>query len=177
MDEPVEQFARLYDEHVWDVYGFLGYRLASREDAEDLTQLTFERALKAWDRFDPARASAGTWLVAIARNLLIDHLRADRSDRVEPLDEELAPEFEPSDGIPEMILGLDPDLQAALVRLDDRERELLALRFGGDLTGPEIAELTGLSLSNVQQILSRTLRRLRRELELAGQQAGVDQPT
>ena len=177
MDEPVEQFARLYDEHVWAVYGFLGYRLASREDAEDLTQLTFERALKAWDRFDPARASPGTWLVAIARNLLIDHHRADRSDRVEPLDEGLAPEFEPSDGIPEMILGLDPDLQAALDRLDDRERELLALRFGGDLTGPEIAELTGLSLSNVQQILSRTLRRLRRELEPTDQQAGVERPT
>ena len=100
MDEPVEQFARLYDEHVWDVYGFLGYRLASREDAEDLTQLTFERALKAWDRFDPARASAGTWLVVIARNLLIDHHRADRSDRIEPLGEELAPEFGPPDGIP-----------------------------------------------------------------------------
>ena len=40
-----------------------------------------------------------------------------------------------------------------------------ALRFGGDLTGPEIAELLGLSLSNVQQILSRALRKLRAELE------------
>ena len=177
MDEPVEQFARLYDEHVWTVYGFFGYRLGSREDAEDLTQLTFERALKAWKRFDPERAGPGTWLLAIARNLLIDHHRADRSDRTSSLDEGLAPEHEPLDGIPEMILGLDPGLEAALVCLDDRERELLALRFGGDLTGPEIAELTGLSLSNVQQILSRTLRRLRRELELAGQQAGVDQPT
>ncbi len=177
MDEPVEQFARLYDEQVWAVYGFFGYRLGSREDAEDLTQLTFERALKAWNRFDPARASAGTWLVAIARNLLIDHHRADRSDRVEPLGEELAPGLEPSDEIPEMVLGLDPDLQAALARLDDRDRELLALRFGGDLTGPEIAELTGLSLSNVQQILSRTLRRLRRELEPAEQQTGSTRST
>jgi DNA-directed RNA polymerase specialized sigma24 family protein len=44
---------------------------------------------------------------------------------------------------------------------------VLALRFGGDLTGPEIAELTGLTLSNVQQILSRSLRRLRAELERA----------
>ena len=79
--------------------------------------------------------------------------------------------------MPETVLGLDPDLEAALARLDDRERELLALRFGGDLNGPEIAGLTGLSLANVQQILSRTLRRLRHELEPAGRQAGVDQPT
>jgi DNA-directed RNA polymerase specialized sigma24 family protein len=42
-----EQFAELYDEHVWRVYGFFGYRVASREEAEDLTQLTFERARKA----------------------------------------------------------------------------------------------------------------------------------
>ena len=49
--------------------------------------------------------------------------------------------------------------------LDDREREVLALRFGGDLTGPEIAELTGLTVANVQQILSRMLRKLREALE------------
>jgi RNA polymerase sigma-70 factor (ECF subfamily) len=165
MDEPVEQFARLYDEHVWTVYGFFGYRLGSREDAEDLTQLTFERALKAWGRFDPARAGVGTWLLAIARNQLIDYHRADRSDRIEPLGDGLTPEYEPAAGLPDAALGLDPDLEAALDRLDDRERELLALRFGGDLNGPEIAGLTGLTLANVQQILSRTLRRLRYELE------------
>jgi RNA polymerase sigma-70 factor (ECF subfamily) len=168
MDEPVEQFARLYDEHVWTVYGFFGYRLGSREDAEDLTQLTFERALKAWGRFDPERAGVGTWLLAIARNLLIDYHRADRSDRLEPLGDGLQPEYEPAGGMPETVLGLDPGLEAALDRLDDRERELLALRFGGDLNGPEIAGLTGLSLANVQQILSRTLRRLRYELETGG---------
>ena len=42
---------------------------------------------------------------------------------------------------------------------------MIALRFGGELTGPEIAELLDLSLANVQQILSRSLRRLRVELE------------
>jgi RNA polymerase sigma factor (sigma-70 family) len=49
--------------------------------------------------------------------------------------------------------------------LPEREREIIALRFGGDLTGPEIAALTGLSLANVQQILSRSLRPLREDLE------------
>lgn len=174
MDEPLEQFARLYDEHVWAVYGFFGYRLGSREDAEDLTQLTFERALKAWGRFDPDRAGVGTWLLAIARNLLIDYHRADRSNRIEPLGDGLAPEYEPTGGMPDSVLGLDPDLEAAIDRLDDRERELLALRFGGDLGGPEIAGLTGLSLANVQQILSRTLRRLRHELERGEARSAAD---
>ncbi len=63
------------------------------------------------------------------------------------------------------MLGPEPDLARALERLGERERELIALRFGGDMTGAEIAEMTGLTLANVQQILSRSLRRLRAELE------------
>jgi len=160
-------FVRAYDAHVWDVYGFLAYRTGRREDAEDLTQLTFERALRAWARFDPQRGTARTWLLAIARNLLVDHHRADRSRRHEPLGWDGVPEsrLPVADG-PEAALGLAPDLAAALAKLVPREREILALRFGGDLTGPEIAELTGLSLANVQQIISRSLRRLRAILDV-----------
>lgn len=166
MSEAAERFARLYDDHVWDVYGFLGYRLSSREDAEDLTQRTFERALKAWNSFDENRGGPATWLLAIARNLLIDHYRADRSDRQEAIGEEGLPAgLEPAVEGPDRDLGLDPELELALSGLGDRDRELLALRFGGDLTGPEIAEVTGLTLANVQQILSRSLRKLRSELE------------
>jgi RNA polymerase sigma factor (sigma-70 family) len=166
--ESAEAFEQVYDEHVWNVYGFFGYRLASREEAEDLTQLTFERALRAWNRFDSGRASVRTWLLAIAHNLLVDHYRSKASVRQERL-----PEGEAADGIlglaelPDDRLGLSPELEAALHELDGRERELLALRFGGDLTGPEIAELTGLTLANVQQILSRALRKLRANLESA----------
>ena len=75
MSSDSQDFVAVYDEHVWDVYGFFGYRLSSRAEAEDLSRSTFERALRAWDRFDPERASARTWLMAIARNLLIDHYR------------------------------------------------------------------------------------------------------
>jgi RNA polymerase sigma-70 factor (ECF subfamily) len=158
-------FERLYDDHVWDVYGFLAYRVASRADAEDLTQLTFERALRAWQRFDPERAQARTWLLAIARNLLIDHYRRDRSARSEPLGEGgVAEEALPPVAPPEPS-GLDPELAEALGSLAQRDREVVALRFGGDLTGPEIAELLDLSVANVQQILSRSLRRMRAALE------------
>jgi RNA polymerase sigma-70 factor (ECF subfamily) len=162
MSSDSQDFVAVYDEHVWDVYGFLGYRLSSREEVEDLVQSTFERALRAWGRFDPERASARTWLLAIAQNLLIDHYRRGARGAEEPL-----PEGEPGEAQLgtyddyEVHLGLDPKLEAALDELNERERELIALRFGGDLNGPEIADLTGLSLANVQQILSRSLRRMR----------------
>ena len=156
-------FADAYDEQVRKVYGFFAYRVASREDAEDLTQQTFERALRAWSRFDPGRAPLGVWLMAIARNLLVDHYRADSSARHQPLDdvddEGLGSE------LPKPDLGIEPDLAEALAKLSPRDREVIALRFGANLTGPEIADLAGLSLTNVQQVLSRSLRRLRAALE------------
>ena len=50
------EFVDVYDAHIWDVYGYLAYRLDSREEAEDLTQVAFERALRAWR---PLRPPAG----------------------------------------------------------------------------------------------------------------------
>ena len=157
MNRGQSDFARVYAEHVWRVYGFLAYRVRDRELAEDLTQITFERALRAWSRFDPRRASEGTWLLAIARNLLVDHHRRDRSTQHQPIDEQLLPTVEG----PEERFSASPELVDALAQLTEREREVLALRFGGDLTGPEIATMLDLSLANVQQILSRSLRKLR----------------
>jgi RNA polymerase sigma-70 factor (ECF subfamily) len=160
---PQEDFATVYDDEVWSVYGFFAYRLRSVADAEDLTQRTFERALRAWGRFDPERAPARVWLLTIARNLLIDHYRADVWGRQQAIEE--VAEGELGSELPEPDLGIEPELASALAELVPRDREVLALRFGGDLNGPEIAELTGLSLANVQQILSRSLRRLRECLD------------
>jgi RNA polymerase sigma factor (sigma-70 family) len=156
---PEPNFSSVYEAHVWDVYGFLAYRVRSRADAEDLTQLTFERALGAWGRFDRRRASPRTWLLVIARNVLIDHYRSDRSS----LHEDVASVDEGQLGVTHIdpVLGIEAALADGLATLNDRERELVALRFGADLSGAEIADVTGLSLANVQQISSRALRRLR----------------
>jgi RNA polymerase sigma factor (sigma-70 family) len=161
----VPSFTEVYEEHVFRVYGFIAYRTASRPDAEDLTQLTFEKALRAWPRFDPARASVGTWLLAIARNVVIDRHRAHRPEA--PIED--VPEAQlPTARIPDSVSAWSSDLANALAALSARDREIVGLRFGADLTGPEIAALTGLSLANVQQILSRSLKRLRGDLEAAG---------
>ena len=155
-------FLELFDRELDSVYAFFTYRLACRSDAEDLTQVTFERALRGWRSFDEGRGSARVWLMAIAHNLLVDHYRADRSGQSRSLDE--VDEAHLGTSVQAPSLGLEPELAAALDQLAQREREIVALRFGADLSGPEIAALTDLSLANVQQILSRTLRRLRESL-------------
>lgn len=165
-----DDFLRVYEDHVWRVYGYFAYRVRSRADAEDLTQVTFERAFAAWDRYDPQRGEITTWLFTIARNALTDYGRRKRARpyRTVPLENVAEGDLGTDQG-PEERLGMDPDLAAALERLSRRERGLLALRFGGDLRAPEIAELTGLSVANVHQILSRALRRLRTLLRPEGE--------
>jgi RNA polymerase sigma factor (sigma-70 family) len=159
------EIGELYDEHVWSVYAFLAYRVNRRADAEDLTQQTFERAVRSWKRFDPNRSSPRTWLLTIARNLAIDHYRRSKGGRDVSFDELEERGERVSVQGPEDNLGLSPELESALGRLSPRDREVIALRFGGDMTGPQIADALRLSLSNVQQILSRSLRKLRAELE------------
>ena len=154
-------FHSVCEQHMGDLYAFFAYRLGSRTDAEDLTQETLERAFRAWARYDPSRASPRTWLLAIARNLLVDHFRASAARRALSLEDD--PGIAANEARPD--LGLDPQLAMALARLPRRDREIIALRFGADLSGPEIVAVTGLTLANVQQILSRSLRRLREDLE------------
>ena len=154
-------FGRVYEDHVFRVYAFLAYRTRDRATAEDLTQTTFERALRAWSRFDPHRGSESAWLLTIAHNVLVDDVRRDRPRAFEPV-EEHPHATEPG---PEARAAGSPDLLVALEQLAERDREVVALRFGGDMTGQEIAQMLDLSLANVQQILSRSLRKLRSLLD------------
>ncbi|HET6496627.1 MAG TPA: sigma-70 family RNA polymerase sigma factor [Thermoleophilia bacterium] len=158
------EFIEAYEQHVWGIYGFLAYRTRSPVEAEDLTQETFERALKAWPRFDPARNDARPWLLVIARNVYVDSRRRQAArPRVAPeVEVGAGPE---SAGSIDANLGPDPEVSAALARLKRREREAIALRFGADLPVAGVAEVLDISVANAQQILSRSLRRLRTLLE------------
>jgi RNA polymerase sigma-70 factor (ECF subfamily) len=171
-----QDFTALYDAHVGRVYGFFAYRLGRREESEDLCQLTFERALRAWSRYDPERSAPTTWLFAIASNLLIDHYRRRRPGSERSIDDVQEASL-PSTDLVAPGLGLDAGLEAALASLTPRSRGVIALRYGADLTGPEIATISGLTLTNVQQILSRALRQMREVLGAAqGTGSGPAQP-
>ena len=148
------------------VFNYFRYRLSDRALAEDLTSTTFEKAWRARAKYRRDRASVGTWLLSIARNVAIDHFRASRN-------------AVPLSDLPEQPVHptLDADLQrgaderrlAGLIQvLPERERELLALKFGAEETNRAIARLTGLSESNVGTILSRTIATLRDRWQAGG---------
>ena len=78
---PPRSFAEAAEAHLDDVFGYLLYLTRDRETAEDLSGSTFEKALTRWDRFDPQRGSARTWLLGIARTTALDWFRAESRRR------------------------------------------------------------------------------------------------
>lgn len=159
-----EKFEELYERHASDLLGFLVYRTGDRALAEDILADTFERVIRAKRGFNPRRASEKTWLYSIALNRLRDlQRRAGAEARaLEGSKAELAADA--SD--PELGKVHDRDLLSrALASLSTEEREAIALRFGGEMTAPEIAALLGVKLTTVEGRIYRGLGKLRDALE------------
>jgi RNA polymerase sigma factor (sigma-70 family) len=156
-----QDFERLFEEHAQPLFGFLVYRTGDRALAEDVLADTFERALRARRRFDPRRGNEKNWLYTIALNLLRDrHRRAEAEARAL---EQLGDPVQRSDGADELVADRDL-IRRALEGLSTEEREAVALRYGADLTLPEIAKLTRVRRTTVEGRVYRALRKLRAEL-------------
>jgi RNA polymerase sigma-70 factor (ECF subfamily) len=148
----------VYREELRRVFSFFRYRVGERATAEDLTSVTFEKAWRARDRYRRGRADVSTWLLAIARNVAIDHFRRARPEVQLGENEPAAP------GTPELEAierGECARLARLVARLPEREQELLAFKYGAGITNRAIARLTGLSESNVGTILHRAIGSLR----------------
>jgi RNA polymerase sigma-70 factor (ECF subfamily) len=155
-----EDFEAIYQAELPRVYRFFCYRFGDGPLAEDLTAATFEKAWHGRRRFRQ-QASFSTWLFAIARHVAQDYYRKRRHYAEVSLEEA---GDAPGSAILEEQVDQKADfaqLSLLLAGLADRERELVALKYGGGLTNRLIAQLTGLTESNVAVILHRTLQTLR----------------
>jgi RNA polymerase sigma-70 factor (ECF subfamily) len=157
-----EDFERLYEEHARPLLAFLTYRTGNRPLAEDVLADTFERVLKARRRFDPRKASEKTWLYSIALNVLRDSARRQAAESRALERSVPVPAHEGRTAV-ELVDDRD-SLARAMEGLSEEERESVALRYGADLTVPEIARLTGEKLTTVEGRVYRALRKLREEL-------------
>jgi RNA polymerase sigma-70 factor (ECF subfamily) len=154
-------FASLYRALHPHVLGYFARRLDARADAEDLTATVFHRVLAVLDRYDPERASVRGWVLAIARNALVDHLRA-RRDHAK--DDDVLDQLADAALRPDDALAHDDDLRelrALVAELPAQTREMLALRYVDGWRCREIAGVFALSEAAVKQRFSRTLRELR----------------
>jgi RNA polymerase sigma-70 factor (ECF subfamily) len=139
------------------VYAYVAYRIGDGAEAEDVTSETFERALRYRDSYDPKRGEPVAWLIGIARRC-IEGARL-RPERVATTHEAADPVDVESETVERLTM------EQAVDRLDERDRELIALRYGSDLSARQIGELLDLRTNAVEVALHRALARLRKLLE------------
>lgn len=165
----VSAFGELYDFYLPRIYGFVARRIVDRAATEDVTAMTFERALTAIRQDDFRNDSFGGWLYRVAANAAIDHLR--RSGRTIPLGRRatdaagtIPAEESIGDERAERALtaALDRDeLRGALARLTDDHRRLLVLRYLDDLSTDELCAVLRCSAATLAVRHYRALRSLR----------------
>jgi RNA polymerase sigma-70 factor (ECF subfamily) len=161
-DEPFGQAALelLFRDCAGDVHGYAISLLGDCAAAEDVTAIAFERLYRSRARLDLSRGTPRAWLFSIARNAALDELRRRRRQGRD------APGAEPVDARPQPPATIEhaerrASVNAALRALAPREREVVLLKFHGQLTNAELARVLGISESNAGTRVHRALTTLR----------------
>jgi RNA polymerase sigma factor (sigma-70 family) len=152
-------FDALFRECVGDVHGYALSLLGDRAAAEDVTALAFERLFRSRRRLDPRRGTPRALLFTIARNAALDELRRRRRQPLASPAEELLAAPAVIDEAQDV--ERRESVRRALVALPPREREIVLLKFHGQLSNAELAQALGISESNAGTRLHRALERLR----------------
>lgn len=143
------------------VYSYVAYRLGDGPDAEDVTSEVFERALRYRESYDASRGEPLPWLLGIARRCVEDARHRPPAAAIADTPEGVSPEDLEGDALERLTVA------AAMELLDERAQDLVALRYGADLSARQIGALLGLKTNAVEVALHRTLQRLRTELDAA----------
>ena len=154
-DEEAMRF--LYLRYADNVYGYVCSIVRDEHEAEDVTQQIFAKLMTALTRYEPRSVPFSAWILRIAHNASIDYMRARRAV---PCEEVRSPEVEDAS----LARERSQDLQAAIAKLPDEQRDVIVMRFVLGLTPREIAERLGRSEDAVHGLQHRGRLTLRREL-------------
>ena len=149
--------------------------LGDRAEAEDVTQEAMLRLWKQAPNWDAGRAQAATWLYRVVANLCFDRLRGQRAETLDEADA-------PADPAPGMETRLQDSarhdaLQAALLRLPERQRQAVVLRHIEGLANPDIAEILDVGVEAVESLTARGKRALTADLAAQRDALGYDDDT
>ena len=158
-----QAFAELFQHFAPRVKSFLMRSGADASLAEECTQEVMATLWQKAHLFDPARASAATWIFTIARNRKIDAVR--KMKRPEPEDLSWGPEEEPDQAETLALQQESERLEQAIGSLPDKQRELIEKAYFGDLSHSEIADETGLPLGTIKSRIRLALDRLRHAMK------------
>lgn len=161
-----KEFAHIFELYYKRVYNYIYYRVNSEHITEDLTSQVFEKIMLKIDMYSESKSPFEVWVFAIARNVVTDHFRSIQKHKFFSLDsirDLVSKEKNPEDIV--VTAETNSKLSKALNVLNSRERNIVALKFGGNLKNKEIAEILDITESNIGVILYRTMKKLKKELE------------
>lgn len=154
-----------YAEYHGKILRYLTAKCGRRVDAEDLTSQVFLYCYQNFSRYDPAKSSAASWVYMIANSRFKNYCR----DRRVFADIDEVGQFIPDDGndidAAIMLDELRDSIACALLRLPERQRMIVVLRYFRNMSAAEIGGMLGMEPGNVRVQLSRALDRLETELE------------
>ena len=157
MTWPSSLSARELEDLISRVYAYVAYRVGEGPAADDITSEVFSRALRYRRTFDSRRGELASWLLGIARRCILDAARPDL------VATDVVPEERFADDLDAVAQRLD--LVHAIRHLTPRDAELIALKYGADLTAREIGELLGMRPNTVEVAVHRALVALRTLLD------------
>ena len=161
----LEDFALLYDIYARKIFDFIFYRTFHKETAEDLTSLTFTKALERIGSFSPHKGTFSAWLYQIARNNLIDNYKSNHP--VAPPEElEDLSSNENLEKQTEAVLNLEK-VKKFMSTLDEEKREIVTMRVWDGLSYKEIAEVLGRTESSCKMTFLRAMEKLNKEAAFA----------
>jgi RNA polymerase sigma-70 factor, ECF subfamily len=158
-----EAFGNLYERYLDEVQRYVFYRVASRFDAEDLTETVFLKAWEALPRFESEKVNLRAWLYRIAHNVVIDHYRTRKP--ADDLPDTQLQDFHPSPEQQTQTQDEHQQLVVAIQTLDENLQQVVICRFINGLSHAETAEVMGIKEGHVRVLQLRALQKLRHLLE------------
>jgi RNA polymerase sigma factor (sigma-70 family) len=160
----IARFELWFQEEMPRLYRYLCYQTRDPSAAEDITSATCEKALKKMEQYDPERGELRVWMFGIARNELRAYYRSVKQ----------APALVSIESLPDFIFQTpSPELESqrreafasilqALAKFPERERELIALRYGAGLPVQQIAMIMDLDETHISVLLHRSIDKLKK---------------
>ena len=157
-------------EHYFDrIYRYITLKTGDTDEAEDITQEVFLKALRAINNYRWRGAPLSSWLYRIARNQIVDHMRKRKHYPSVSLDETLANSVYSLDN-PQTIVEIRSDVDQLIIaisKLTPAQREVIALRFTSDLSLAQVALLMGKSVGAIKSLQYSAVETLSKRMLIA----------
>lgn len=151
----------IYRDYHSKVLGYIRSKINNLQDAEDLAADVFVKVYEKYDSFDNTKASVSTWIFTITRNAVIDYFRTSKD--YDEVPETIAADTSVEDEVCNNDM-LD-SLAKALRNLEERERDIIVMRYYEGVSLKDIADKMGISYAYVRVLQNKALQALREYLE------------